>query len=218
MKKYLFAIFLLLFGLQPAFAETSCVQGYGFLGFSRDWEKAYWELQIAGECHYALALYEYNFLQNTVKLVADNQTDVKYYHNRPKIIQNLKKYDRKKRDLLTKVYSVPEETIVDLTGKPKGILGDNWFDVEKNGVIFKGEDGVCTFGPPRFEAKESDLTDIVSVENAYHNAKYDSWVVILNNCSTAKTPCYIKKMKYWDTTPSVAVYETSGCAKKARTK
>ncbi|MBI2344244.1 MAG: hypothetical protein HYV02_07945 [Deltaproteobacteria bacterium] len=197
-------------------ATTPCVVDYRVLGFSQDWQQAYWELVIGSECAPALALFRYDFAQNRAeKLFWAYDDDAQFKKGRLEVRKDV--YETRKGAMVKSLQTAP----TDGRGNQQGaVLAPATFDcrnkittVNDLPCLLRLTRGakICTFSRETFADKEAYVTELIRPTESYFNPRYTSWIVLQEHCSVAQTPCYNEETHAWNPAPALAIYDERTC-------
>lgn len=210
--KFLFFSLILISISNLGNATTPCIAGYNVLGFSVDWQLAYWETRIGGECSEALVLNQYDFSTNKIKKIFWTYLDGEEFEGEDKELRKFQ-YDTQKSNLKKKLRSVSSGSVQDVQGKTLATITLGCknkikpLDERSCEIMLKRGKKECLISNIKFEDKERYLLNIVKPTQGYFNPKIKQWIIQREHCSLAQSPCYIDELKEWNTAPSIAVYQ-----------
>lgn len=187
------ALLLALTASMPAHATVSCDPSYDFIGFSKDWGRAYWITKSGGDCIEGIALTEYDFKGGEKKELCRASADEK---------ENWRTAcEGARRKIISEGIVKPQPFLkVDQSGRAQAgrsaisavdALGKAFDGFATDGfLLYKAGSRSCRFGNPLFSVTDEGSFAAKKVRAAYYNPKLDGWLVITLHCCAAAMAGY----------------------------
>ena len=193
---YIFALISVLFW-QTGWASVSCNPRHQFIGFSKDFEKAYWKTQLRGECDPEIRVIEFDFSSNSAKNICSSKS--------PEVCTKREKALR--RSLIDENEHFKSKFLIN------GKEGVSVNGLGASVLSLKDNNGSCNLNRAQFSDIEEGSFGPKLVRVAKLNSKYKSWFLITEHCYSAAMAGY--DGKNCPTIDGVSIYKAQSCPDKA---